>query len=183
MRYEKAFDWAGYFEWLVEIIHGMDDDHEDMLPVLDYLFDKRFEWINELDANRASDGKKLRRDYAEEFDQEYTYEVADEDCSVLEMLVRLAMDVEDHITGDPDDPRPWIWFWEWLHNLGIDERCSGEGFSEKYIDQQIDRWLDGKGTRRGRGTPFPLHHFAGDQRSKDIWQQCMAYINEKEAYF
>ena len=73
MRYEKEFDWAGYFEWLVEIIHGMDDDHEDMLPVLDFLFDKRFEWNNELDANRASDGKKLRRDYAEERDNERAY--------------------------------------------------------------------------------------------------------------
>lgn len=182
MRYGKTFDWAGYFEWLVENIHGIDDEYEEYLPVLDFLFDKRFEWNNELDANRASDGKKLRRDYAEEFNQTYTDEVANEDCSVLEMFIRLAMDVEDRVTGDPDDPRPWDWFWEWFGNLGLN-KCSGEGFNGDYVDQQIDRWLDGKCTRRGRGGPFPLRHFAGDQRDKDIWQQCMAYINEKEGYF
>ena len=181
MRY--GFDWAGYFDWLVEAVRGNDEEHVDMIPILDYLYDKRFEWEHPLDRNRVADALLMRRDYADETGSPYPADVKKKDCSVLEVLVRLAMDIENHITGDPENPQPEIWFWQWLENLGIDERCCGEGYDERYLEQQIDNWMEGNITSRGKGGPFRLRHPSGDMRNKDMWGQCMAYINEVERYW
>lgn len=183
MRHEYMFDWSGYFEWLVEIVRGEDEEYVDLIPVLDFLFDRRFEWHNTLDRNRVADALLLRRDYAKEEGCAYPADSKEKECSVFEVLVRLAVDVDDHITGDPEDPHPEIWFWKWLENLGIDDRCTGEGYDEEYLEQQISRWLKGDFSSLGKGSPFRLHHRAGDQRKKDMWGQCMAYISEVEHYW
>ena len=180
MRYDR-FDWSGYFEWLVGIID--DGEHDDMLPVLSYLWKKEFVWSNGMDANRAKKGIDLREEYADIYECRFTCDDRKEPCSVLEMLVRLAMDVENNVVGVPGEERPDIWFWEWLENLKIDDRCTGRGYSKDYHDQCIDNWLDGNISRSGKRSPFPLKHSRANQRDKDIWMQCMAYVNEKMRYW
>lgn len=182
MRYDK-FDWSGYFEWLVEQVN--DGEHDDMLPVLSYLYKKEFKWENlhRLDSNRAIDGIQMREEYADEFNTPFKDEDKEEPCSVLEMLVRLCINIEAYVTGVPGEERPDIWFWEFLDNLGIDRRCEGRGYDKHYLDQIIDRWLEGKITKHGKHSPFPVRHGGGDMREKDIWMSAMAYVNERMRYY
>lgn len=182
MRYER-FDWSGYFDWLVEQVN--DGDHDDMFPVLLYLHKKEFDWsrLKSKDENRASDAVLLRIRYADEYDLPCDDEDLDVPPSVLEVLVRLAIDLESNVMGIPGEERPDIWFWEWLENLEIDERCTGKGFDKGYLDNRIDTWLKGDISRTGKRSPFPLYHSHVNQKSKDIWSQCMAYVNEKIRYW
>ena len=64
MRYGE-FDWFGYFEWLVNTVDI--GEHEDMLPVLSYLFKKDYIWYKDLDGTQAMNGVALRKKYANEF--------------------------------------------------------------------------------------------------------------------
>lgn len=179
----EQFDWPGYFQWLVQKVKGYEEDYADFLPVLLFLHKKEYTYTNRLDANRATDGKLLRNHYADEMGEFLEDEDLDVPPTVLEVLIGLAVHVESHITGIPGEDHPETWFWEWLENLGIDERCTGRGYDKRFLDQQIDAWLNGDITKRGEGSPFPLRHTAGDQRSKDMWMQCMAYVNEKMRYW
>ena len=56
MRYGE-FDWFGYFEWLVNTVDI--GEHEDMLPVLSYLFKKDYIWYKDLDGTQAIHGVAL----------------------------------------------------------------------------------------------------------------------------
>ena len=98
MDYE-VFDWREYFKWLVNKVHGYDEDYVDFLPILVYLNEKEYIWNNKLDENRATDGKLLREEYAYEMGEFCEDEDLDKPCSVLEVLVGLAVHVETHITG------------------------------------------------------------------------------------
>lgn len=182
MRHDK-FDWSGYFEWLVDIVD--DGEHDDMLPVLSYLWKKEFDYSNlkPLDKNRASDGIALREHYAEDYNCKITEEDLEEPCSVLECLVRLAVDIENHVTGIPGEERPDIWFWKFLENLGIDERCEGRGYDKGYLDQCIDTWLDGDISKHGRRSPFRCKNPNVDMKKKDIWMQAMAMVNDRMRYW
>ena len=86
--------------------------------------------------------------------------------------------VEDDVCGEPGEEDPGRWFWEWLENLGIDERCAGRGYSKDYLDQCIDDWLEGDITKNGKRSPFPVKRKGVDIRKKTLWMQCMAYVNE-----
>lgn len=182
MRHDK-FDWSGYFEWLVSFTD--DREHEDMLPVLSYLWRKEFDWsgLNSLDRNRAMDGVQQREEYAEEFNCIIKEEDLEEPCTLLEMFVRLSRDIENNVTGVPGKERPDIWFWRFLKNLGIDERCTGKGYSKHYLDQVVDKWLKGGITKHGKNSPFPVRYCDGDMRQKDIWMCAMAYVNDVMRYW
>ena len=175
MRYGE-FDWFGYFEWLVNTVDI--GEHEDMLPVLSYLFKKDYIWYKDLDGTQAMNGVALRKKYANEFCPEIDGDFKSKPCSVLEILVALSLAVEDDICGEPGEEDPGRWFWEWLENLGIDERCTGKGYSKDYLDQCIDDWLEGDITKNGKRSPFPVKRKGVDIRKKTLWMQCMAYVNE-----
>lgn len=167
------FNWEEYFVWLVEWID--DGDRDDMLPVLSYLFKKEYVWYTDLNATQAMSSMDLR----ERFDPDNADEAKEErPCSVLELLVALAVDIEENICGVYGHENPARWFWEWLNNLGIDDRCTGRGYSKDYLDQCIDDWLEGDITRSGKRSPFPIKRKGVDQRKKTLWMQCMAYVNE-----
>lgn len=176
---DEIFNWSEYFEWLVNKVNGYSEDRVDYLPVLLFLSKCEYTWVNELDGNRATDGKLLRVQFADESGCYCEDEDLDIPCSVLEVLVGLSIHVDSRITGVPGEEHADIWFWEWLKNLGIDERCTGAGYDGMYLEQQVKAWMNNDITTRGDGGPFPLRHTAGNQKSKDMWMQCMAYINER----
>lgn len=173
---DDRFDWGEYFKWLVEQID--DRDRDDMLPVLSYLFKKEYVWYTDLNATQAMNGVELRDTFASEFGMDSEKAKEERPCSVLELLVSLARTVEYDVYGQPGEEEPSRWFWEWLDNLGIDERCTGKGYSKDYLDQCIDDWLEGDITAKGKRSPFPIKRRGVDMRRKTHWQQCMAYVNE-----
>ena len=167
-----------YFDWLVDQIGGQ--HHFRYKELLSYLFDYEFTWSYKIptDANRAKDGQYLRTVYANETHDYLTHTDAKEPCNVLEMLVALAIRIENDITGEPGNDHPERWFWEMIKNLGIyhmtDGRCRYDT-----INRSLDRWMDRSYNADGGGGLFPLRRTKRDQRLVPIWDQMNEYLNEE----
>lgn len=165
----KTF-WEHYGDWLIKRIGFRDRNY---IPLLRILHDIPFRWIILKDRNRASDGVYRRREFFVEmgvlegkFDQE---------CSVLEMLVSLAIRIDEEFTGNPGDPAADELLFEFIKNLGlveIDVKNVGK------ITNIVEKWLDRDMDFDGNGGILPLRHASKDQRHTEIWDQMMEYIDE-----
>lgn len=137
-----------------------------------------FRWIIDRDGNRAADGVELRDDY--EIPDAYCGIIdyfLDRSCSVLEMLIGLAIRVDNDIIGDPAEEHPEKFFMEMIENLGLD-RYTNLRFDDVAIHRRIDRWMERKFTSHGLGGLFPVYHDQRDQRDLEIWDQMNSYLNE-----
>lgn len=161
-----------YFEWLVQMVDGEED--VDLLYELD-MYD--FQPIIEMDKNRCADGLELRRlfgiDYGyEDFDM-------DKDCSVLEMLVGLAVRMNDLTQEIEEDSKIDRWFWEMISNLEIPKNTN---IQRAYINQKIDILTDRTYDFDGSGGLFPLNDPETDQRELELWYQMNQYLAENYFY-
>lgn len=147
--------------------------------LLSYLFDTPFRWSFKImsDANRAKDGQLLRDRYANDTGDYILYEDKREPCNVLEMMVALAIRIEEDITGDPGDDHPEKWFWEMIDNLGLDKQTD-RNFDERMTKKILDIWMLRKFDEDGKGSLFPLKCLPKDQRLLSIWDQMNLYLNE-----
>lgn len=186
-----------YFHWLCEAV-GVEDDPGG-LPyyTLLYIFhDTPFWWSIDKDGNRAADGKGLRAEFANTYpkaEAEVLMSYLDGQCSVLEMLVALAMKIEgimyDYHIGD----RTQKWFWEMVDNLGLmgftDYYMRNES-SERDVRACLDVLLGRKYDDFGNGSLFPMGelwrkmHKNGEKLHKnrrkiEIWDQMQEYLIEK----
>lgn len=149
--------------------------------LFEVLHNTDFKWLIHRDQNRYEDGVELRDEYAGEMGS-YSMEVAeaffDRNCSVLEMMIALAIRVDDNIIGDPDEEHPEVFFMEMLKNLGLD-RFKNNKFNLQDVIDIIDRWLSREFDRDGFGSPFPVRYDHRDQRKIEIYDQMNSYIYEK----
>lgn len=161
--------WNEYGQWLASLVNSK---YSTRLSDLHFL---EFTWEIERDRNRASDGMHLRKKFAAETD--IPIGIFDRmPCSVLEMLVALAIRVEREFVGDPNRPNPGRFFLEMLDNLGIvSVRKGSDSLSNRRI---IQRWLLRDFRDDGDGSPFPLREPRRDQRDIEIWDQMNAYLFE-----
>lgn len=137
-----------------------------------------FKYVIERDENRYADGVELRDEY--EIPNEYID--YDDDffmkaCSVFEMLIALAIRVDDEFIGDPSDECPDEFFMEMIKNLGLN-RFKGNRYREDDVIKIINRWIRREFDRDGTGSPFPLRKTHEDQRKVEIWDQMNAYLSE-----
>lgn len=165
-----------YFDWLVDQIGGQ----RRFRLLLSYLYDKNFIWTYAIptDANRAKDGQYLRSTYVNETHDYMSFADAKRPCSVLEMLVALALRIERDITGEPGNDHPERWFWEMLRNLGV-YHMTDSRFNEAEADKAVDRWMERRINADGGGGLFPLAKPSKDQRLTPIWDQMNEYLNEQ----
>lgn len=139
-----------------------------------------FVYIMERDGNRADDGVELRDDYIvpEEY-KNYLDEFINRDCSVLEMLIALSIRVEDDIIGDPSEEHPEKFFWEMIKNLGLNAFWGNSYMlNDREIEKIVEKWLNRKFKKNGKGSPFPVQNDRRDQRNLEIWDQVNSYISE-----
>ena len=142
--------------------------------LLQELFETDFTWTVERDKNRASDGKDLRIEYEED-----TGMVVDisANCSMLEMLVALAIRCENDIMAIPDQDRTEEWFWCFLENAGL-TFFDNEHFDKKQVQKTLDRIIFRRYTPYGIGGLFPLTKPKIDQRRVEIWYQMNSWLGE-----
>ena len=170
--------WDDYFEFLIWRCHLQNFTRWSRL--FEILHNVEFRWILERDENREADGVDLR----DEYDIPSGYTVEEDEafyahwCSVLEMLIGLAIRVDDELIGDPEEEHPEIFFMEMIKNLGLD-RFRGNRYAEGDVIKVVDRWLDREFDCDGRGSPFPVKRDIRDQRELEMWDQMNAYISEK----
>ena len=134
-----------------------------------------------MDGNRAEDGVELRYRFGSEcgFDNSAVADCLDDkDCSVLEMMVALAIRCEEHIMDNPDiGDRTGKWFLDMIVNLGL-EKMTDDRFDKRYVERILHRFLNREYGRNGDGGLFTVHHSRIDMRSVEIWYQAMWYLDE-----
>lgn len=177
MKREPPIDqneWDDYRNWLVTICQFNDRNYK---RLIDHLHNTPFEYILKRDKDREMDGLYLRRRYESITETNCSFDSV-KPCGVLEMLVALAIRIDDEYIGSPFEPHPEIPFKEMLDNLDLypvyDDRC----YNEHRVDCNIRLWLRREFFSSGHGSTFPLRHPTCDQTNIPIWSQMMAYISE-----
>lgn len=169
-----------YFEWLISKVVGSLNSRTTSFNKLFYqLHDTPFRYIILRDENRAKDGIDLRYRFVWEnqYPAEVEYEL-DAPCSVLEMMVALAIRCEESIMSDPDmGDRTHQWFRNMLVNLGLGS-MSDDRFNRVYVEMVINRFLDRQYEADGRGGLFTVRHSDCDLREVEIAYQLYWYLDE-----
>ena len=169
-----------YYYWLLDLIDDYNYPTDRYSKLLELLFRREFYDLVANDCNRTEDGYELRTKFADEIG-EHLYFVMDElpdFCSVLEMLIALAIKWEDNIAWDPDyGDRAHEWFWLMLENLRLTE-FDNERFDEAEVNQLIYIFLERKYERNGDGGLFIVENPEIDMRKKEIWYQMNYFFDE-----
>ena len=169
-----------YFDWMCQIVSDKqyigDRSYRKLLSKLHNI---PFTYTIDMDGNRAADGIDLRYRFGYERNYE-DYIIAsfldDKPCSVLEMIVALALRCET-IMEDPDyGDRTGEWFWGMIESLGL-ESMDDTSFNRNYVDDVIDIFLSRDYGRDGRGGLFTIKHPKRDLRTVEIWYQMNWYLD------
>ena len=164
-----------------EFLEGMIDGSEYYSGLFDLLFEREFYSPVDLDQNRATYGLLLRSRYEEVCG--IASGTLDElgPCTVLEMLIALAEQIDTSGVGAmSDQEKRSKFFWEMIQNLGI--YYSDYVFDSEIradCEHKIDILLDRKYAANGTGGLFPLQNCSNDQRKIELWYQMQAYYIEK----
>lgn len=173
MARKKHLDlWADYKDWLLWRVHFSRPGYGNLMKLL---HTTNFKWSVPFDENRAADGMT----YRDEFFGSCSLEEGSfaRPCSVLEMLVGLAIRIDNEFIGDPAEEKPDIIFWEMLENLGLEEYTNKHWDYDAVCDI-LDEWLDREFDSDGEGSIFPIKDPFRDQTEIEIWSQMNDYIEE-----
>ena len=167
-----------YLNWLCELV---DIDRfavsVSYRKLLSHLHNIEFTWFIPYDDNRADDGIQLRRRYAEVHDDVSLSVYITGPCSVLEMMVALAVRCEEWLMDDAlFGNRTGQWFWGMIHNLGLSP-MSDSKFDAEYVDEAIARLLNREYEPDGKGGLFTVRRCTRDLRTVEIWCQLNWYLN------
>ena len=167
-----------YFDWMYNLVcRNRYSENISFNKLFSYLNDTKFTYSIRMDLNRAKDGTELRRRYANEFKIANIYDRICGPCSVLEMMIALAIRCEETIMDDENfGDRTDQWFWEMMKNLGLGHMDDDE-FDEEYVSDVIARFLNLDYEPDGRGGLFFVRNCDIDLRDVEIWIQMLWYLD------
>lgn len=167
-----------YFEFLLELIDAKRFSRRvSYRKLLMRLHDTEFTWFVPYDDNRADDGVQLRRRFALIRDDISLSNYISGPCSVLEMMVALAVRCEENIMDDAlMGNRTGQWFWGMIHNLGLSP-MSDSKFDKKTVDEIVRRFLNREYEPNGKGGLFTVKKYERDLRTVEIWCQLNWYLD------
>ena len=167
-----------YFDWMYNLVcRNRYSKNISFKKLFSYLNDTKFTYSIRMDLNRAKDGTELRRRYANEFKIANIYDRICGPCSVLEMMIALAIRCEETIMDDENfGDRTDQWFWDMMKNLGLGHMDDDE-FDEKYVSDVVTRFLNRDYEPDGRGGLFFVRNCDIDLRDVEIWIQMLWYLD------
>lgn len=173
-----------YYDWLYKIVCGeWEPRNLSFHRLLMFLYNRDYVPACEMDVCRAADGINLRYRFATENDIPYAAlheEFNGAPCSMLEMMVALAVRIEEHIMEDSSaGNRVGQWFWNMVVSLGM-AAMDDQRFSEDRAEFIVKRFMNRDYQPNGAGGLFTLAYPTEDMSQIDIWYQLMAYLNENE---
>ena len=168
-----------YFDWLYNYVcKGRVNKNISYRKLFVLLYDKEFNFIIPNDINRARDGVDLRYRFSLAVDDGRAMEALDGPCSVLEMMVALAIRCEESIMDDPQyGDRTSQWFWNMISNLGISS-MTDDNFDEEFVKARINTFLYRQYKPNGKGGLFYIKDCPDDLRDVEIWDQLCWYLNK-----
>lgn len=164
--------WSEYGAWLLSRVGFR---RRGYILLMDQLHITPFSFVIARDRNRATDGVLLREEFYRENEVDYGVHDHRDDCHVLEMLVALAIRIEEEYTGEGSGSRPDIIFWEMIQNLELDAYDDRE-FDSEEVEYILDRWMEREFDYNGHGSIFPIRRPIRDQRDVEIWSQMNEYL-------
>ena len=171
-----------YFEWMHQLVcNDLYSKGLSYRKLLTRLHDTDFDYTIGMDGNRAEDGMDLRYRFGYDNsrnDSMITAYLNNRPCSVLEMMIALAIRCEEQIMDDPDiGDRMGKWFWSMISNLGLDS-MSDTKFDKGYVDNVVLKFLNREYGRNGEGGLFTVKHCERDLRNVEIWYQMCWYLDD-----
>lgn len=167
-----------YFEWIYDLVCG-GRFHEDISyrKLLIHLHNTEFTYILPIDANRADDGINLRYRFAYDKGWAFADSYLEGPCSVLEMMVALAIRCEEDYMDDPAiGNRTAQWFWSMITSLGLGH-MDDTRFDRIYAREVLTTFLKREYEPNGKGGLFTIRRCKDDLRDVEIWYQMLWYLN------
>lgn len=170
-----------YFEWLCNIVCEMRfSDQVSYQDLLMHLHEITFRYSIPRDQNRAEDGINLRYKFAMLHDClsiDLILDILDGPCSVLEMMVALAINCEEDIMDDPNvGNRTGQWFWGMIVSLGLGG-MTNTNYDSDYVEDVVAIFLDREYEPDGRGGLFTIQNCDRDLTTVEIWYQMCWYLD------
>ena len=166
-----------YFDWLYDLVCGdRFAETNSFRKLLRYLHNIEFTYIIPNDSNRANDGVDLRYQFALDSDIPNAEARITGPCSVLEMIVALAIN-EEQLMHDPKiGDRTGHWFWRMIVNLGLGGMIDSR-FDKHEVDISVRKLLNREYAPDGRGGLFTIKNCRYDLRDVEIWAQACYYMD------
>lgn len=166
-----------YFEWMYDLVGGgRYSPSTSFRQLFTFLHDVEFTYFIPHDENRVADGIDLRYRYCYERGREDLEVYLDGPCSVLEMMIALALKCEEFMDDPHKGNRTSQWFWTMISSLGLNA-MTDTNFNEWLVSDVIGRFLNRDYDRDGNGGLFYVRGWDRDMRKIEIWHQLLAYIN------
>lgn len=160
-----------YFEWLYMKVAKKTSYRKLIMQ----LHDIEFRYHVDYDVNRAMDGMNLRWYYVDDGGDDAILQWK-APCSVLEMLIALAMHMES-ILDEPDNQYDiYYWFWYFMFNLDLEDMQDAY-FEKAYVYGRVAIFMDRKYDPDGEGNIIYIPDCSDDLRSMEIWHQMCWYID------
>ena len=168
-----------YFDWLCYLVNA--DGYSigrTFEKLLCRLHETEFYYLISMDANRAGDGINMRYHFKCDQGLPSTIDILQgQTCSVLEMMVGLAVRCENQIMFDPEyGDRTSLWFWNMIHSLGLSD-MDDDHFDSDYVDAVLFRFLERDYEPNGKGGLFTVDRPGYDLRDFEIWYQMNWYLS------
>ena len=132
-----------------------------------------------MDSNRAGDGLGLRYRFSDL--KRYRYEDVEaalpETCSMLEMMIALALRCEETIMDNPQKGnRTKQWFWQMVASLGLSS-MTDDNYDRRYVRLILNQFMRNDYEPDGHGGLFTIHGSKDDLRNVEIWVQLLWYLD------
>lgn len=168
-----------YFQWLTDMVcKGRFSDKITCTKLMSRLHDTDFAYSIPMDENRAEDGISLRYRFmrAKCYDIDII-EYLEKPCSILEMMIALALRCEEDIMDEPiKGDRTAQWFWGMIVNLGLGSMFDYD-YDDEYVIEVLDRFIKRKYDPDGKGGLFRIKGCPTDLRKVEIWHQLCWYLD------
>ena len=166
-----------FFEWMYQTVEGK--GYSDLLETL---YSVQFYVVLPLDENRLIDGCELRYRFGEDcnipkvvIDKVFGH---NDECSVLEMMLSLAIRIEETIMSDSDyGDRTSMWFWIMIKSLGLYSMTNGN-YDEPKVLKILDTFLTRCYKDNGAGSLFIVNNTNKDMRDVEIWYQMCLFFDD-----
>lgn len=169
-----------YYDWLLSKIDN-DGNTKHYVKLLRTLYSFQFVYSIDMDCNRETDGINLRYHFAYEngySKNDILNTIGDKDCSILEVMVALAIRCDDQFMYDPNiGSRVSQWFWEMIDSLGLRE-MTDFNYDDHEVSYILNRFLGRAYPPNGDGSLFYIPNCNYDLREIEIWGQMCCYLNK-----